>query len=77
MLLTFPELHEGMRDLPVKAPPFISWFWRNRIVIESHGIGCLNHQGYFMNQRHQFLLILCKSLDKYYFIRTLNTQVWD
>ena len=25
-----------------------------------------------MDQRHQFLLILSKSLDKYYFFRTMN-----
>ena len=72
-IFTFTELLEGERDLPaLNHPPFISWFFRNRIIIGSHGIGSLNQQGCFMDQRHQFLLILSKSLDKYYFFRTMN-----
>ena len=60
---TFPELLEGERDLPaLNHPPFISWFFRNRIIIGSHGIGSLNQQGCFMNQRHQFLHIYVKAL---------------
>ena len=75
---TFPELLEGERDLPtLNHPSFISLFFRNRIIIGSHGIGGLNQQGCFMDQRHQFLLILSKSLDKYYFLRTMNAKICD